>query len=163
MIKKWNSLNLYGAKRNHVSFLSLYRISYYCFYKYMLMDSKLIFFVDDDRVINNLMEYTFKSRKNYDVLTFKSGEECLDNLDQNPDLIVLDFHFNKTASARLNGLDTLKKIVSHDKGIPVIMLTSQDDEDIVDKLIENGAKRYIAKNAYFVDELMVAIDEELKN
>jgi DNA-binding response OmpR family regulator len=129
----------------------------------MLMDSKLIFFVDDDRVINNLMEYTFKSRKNYDVLTFKSGEECLDNLDQNPDLIVLDFHFNKTASARLNGLDTLKKIVSHDKGIPVIMLTSQDDEDIVDKLIENGAKRYIAKNAYFVDELMVAIDEELKN
>jgi len=127
------------------------------------MDSKLIFFVDDDRVINNLMEYTFKSRGNYDVLTFKSGEECLDNLDKNPDLIVLDFHFNKTASARLNGLDTLKKIVSHDKKIPVIMLTSQDDEDIVEELIDNGAKRYIAKDAYFIDELMVAIDEELKD
>lgn len=125
------------------------------------MDSKLIFFVDDDRVINNLMEYTFKSRDNYDVLTFGSGEECIENLYRNPDLIVLDFHFNKNARARLNGLETLKLIVKENSHLSVIMLTSQDDEDTIDELMAAGAKRYIAKNAFFVDELMTAIVEEL--
>ena len=52
--------------------------------------SKLIFFVDDDKMILNLLEYTFQSRQDYDVVTFQTGEECLENLHLGPRLIVLD-------------------------------------------------------------------------
>ena len=125
------------------------------------MKSKLIFFVDDDKVINNLMEYTFKSRDNYEVRTYSRGEDCIQNLGLKPDLIVLDFHFNKNVHARLNGLETLKEIVDHDKNIPVFMLTNQDDNDTIEELLQTGARRFIAKDAYFIDELIDAIEKEL--
>ena len=43
------------------------------------MKTKLVFFVDDDKMIINLLEYTFKSRQGIEVKTFFSGEECLEN------------------------------------------------------------------------------------
>ena len=58
--------------------------------------SKTIFFVDDDKMILNLLEYTFQSRQDYQVITFQTGEECLENLDQKPRLIVLDHILSRT-------------------------------------------------------------------
>jgi len=52
--------------------------------------SKTIFFVDDDKMILNLLEYTFQSRQDYKVISFQTGEDCLKNLEQEPQLIVLD-------------------------------------------------------------------------
>ena len=52
--------------------------------------SKLIFFIDDDKVILNLLEYTFQARQDYDVVCYQTGEECLENIIQKPSLIVLD-------------------------------------------------------------------------
>ena len=45
------------------------------------MENKLIFFVDDDKMMLNLMEYTFKCREGFEVRSFFSGEECLENLN----------------------------------------------------------------------------------
>ena len=44
------------------------------------MKNKLIFFVDDDKMMLNLMEYTFKCREGFEVKSYFSGEECIDNL-----------------------------------------------------------------------------------
>ena len=52
---------------------------------------RLIFFVDDDKMILNLLEYTFQSRQDYQVITYTTGEECLENMDQKPRLIVNTF------------------------------------------------------------------------
>ena len=54
------------------------------------MPNKLVFFVDDDKLILNLLEYTFKSRDGIQVKTFFSGEECLDHIQLKPDLVVVD-------------------------------------------------------------------------
>ena len=56
-------------------------------------DGRLIFFVDDDKLILNLMEYVFQSKNGYRIRTFSSGEDCLSNLNLNPDLIILDYYF----------------------------------------------------------------------
>ena len=72
--------------------------------------SKIIFFVDDDKMILNLLEYTFQSRQDYQVITFQTGEECLKNLHQEPKLIVLDHILAGPGESRLNGLDTLIEI-----------------------------------------------------
>jgi two-component system OmpR family response regulator len=127
----------------------------------MGLNENLIFFVDDDKVILNLLEYTIKNRKNYNVKSFLSGEECLANLSENPSLIVLDHYFSKLGSDKLNGLETLEKIKVISPKIPVIILSSQEDKELIPLYFLKGASRYISKDDYFVDSLVEAIDAEL--
>ena len=122
------------------------------------MKNKLVFFVDDDKMILNLLEYTFKSRPGIDVKTFFSGEECLENMNLKPDLIVLD-HLFPTDKGQLSGLDVIKKMKEVDKDVPIIVLSSQQDESLIPEFINSGAKQYISKEDYFIDALIESIDE----
>jgi len=121
---------------------------------------RLIFFVDDDKVILNLVEYIFQSKNGYRVKTFASGEECLENLHLNPDLLVLDYYFADNDAA-MNGLEILKEVKAKNENIPVIVLSGIADEAIRDELLSMGAKSFIPKNNFFIDLLEQAISEEL--
>ena len=121
-----------------------------------------IFFVDDDKVIRHLMEFTFQSRLDYEVLCYSTGEECLQNLSLNPRLIVLDHILAGAGEDRLNGLDTLKEIRKLDPGIPVIILTGQGDDTLLTEFMENGANRYLTKDDFFIDSLIETIQDVLR-
>ena len=103
---------------------------------------KLVFFVDDDKMILNLLEYTLNNRPGYTIKTFDSGVDCLSNMFLKPDVIVLDYN--------------------NDKDIPVIILTSQDYNDVKDEFQRFGANYFIPKNDFFVDALMEKIDAEIQ-
>ncbi len=122
-----------------------------------IMANKLVFFVDDDKMILNLLEYTFKSRQGIDVKTFFSGEECLQNMHLKPDLIVLDHLFPKN-KGQMSGMETLKKLKEADKKVTVIVLSAQQDEKLIPEFLKNGAKKYISKDEYFIDELIESIE-----
>lgn len=121
--------------------------------------SRLIFFVDDDKMILNLLEYTFQSRHDYNVVTYKTGEECLANLHKKPSLIVLDHVLNGPGEELLNGLDTLKEIRKVDNDVPVVILTGQGDDALLSEFMEHGASRYLTKDDFFIDSLIEAIRE----
>ncbi|HEY4784707.1 MAG TPA: response regulator, partial [Bacteroidales bacterium] len=123
------------------------------------MDDKLIFIVDDDKVILNLLEYTFKSREGYSVKTFDSGEECLANLHLNPDLIVLDHLFYLRGENGMSGLETLKELRVINPDIPVIILSGQEDLALIREFIRNGAVKYIPKADYFIDVLVESVEK----
>ena len=127
------------------------------------MDEKLIFIVDDDKVILNLLEYTFKSREGYEVKTFYSGEECLNNIQLNPDLIVLDHRFYLQGRDSMTGLDTLKALRKLNENVPVIILSGQEDLTIICEYIKNGAKQYIPKEDYFIDVLLESVEKVIMN
>lgn len=122
---------------------------------------KLIFFVDDDKMMLNLLEYTLKNRQDYDIKTYSNGKDCLENLDQNPDLIVLDLKFQNNGSDELEGLEILKKIKKKNNQQEVVILSSYENDEKVKELLENGASRFIPKNDYFIDAIMEMIDSEL--
>ena len=122
--------------------------------------SKLIFFVDDDKMILNLLEYTFKSRQGIEVKTFFSGEECLQNMHLKPDLIILD-HLFPTNKGQMSGMETLKKLKEADKKVTVIVLSAQQDEKLIPEFLKNGAKKYISKDEYFIDELIESIESSI--
>ncbi len=124
---------------------------------------RLIFFVDDDRVILNLVEYIFQSKNGYRVRTFASGEECLENLHLNPDLLVLDYYFADNGNTAMDGLEILKKVKAKNENIPVIVLSGIAGEAIRDEFLAMGAKSFIPKNNFFIDVLEQAISEELIN
>ena len=113
--------------------MKLYRITSYnvCYTKLLRLMEKLIFFVDDDKMMLNLMEYTFKCREGFQVMSFFSGEACVDNLDKNPELIVLDYYMGGDNDNQMTGLDTLKKINEISSDIPVIILSREKDTDTI--------------------------------
>ena len=123
--------------------------------------SKLIFFIDDDKMILNLLEYTFQSRQDYDVICYQTGEECLENMTQKPSLIVLDHVLAGMGDNTLNGMETLLEIRKVDKDVPVVILTGQGDESLLTKFLEAGASRYLKKDDFFIDSLIETIQQVL--
>lgn len=122
------------------------------------MKNKLIFFVDDDKMMLNLMEYTFKCRDGYDVKSYFSGEECIENLHLNPDLIILDYYLGDEDSNSMSGLETLHKIAGYSKDLNVVILSREKNPGLIQKFIENGAKKYVIKDDYFIDTLIETIE-----
>jgi len=120
---------------------------------------KLIFFVDDDKMMLNLMEYTFKCREGFEVKSYFSGEECIRNLPLNPQLIVLDYYLGSAGENSMSGLDTMRKINSINKNIPVIILSREKDRGTIEKFIEEGAMKYVVKDHFFIDTLIETIEE----
>ncbi len=123
--------------------------------------NKLIFFVDDDKMMLNLMEYTFKCRDGFDVRSYMSGEECLQNLDLNPQIIVLDYYMGSDDEGLLSGLDTLKKIREQNKEIIIVALSREKDEATIAEFIRQGAQKYVVKDDYFIDTLIETIENTL--
>lgn len=127
------------------------------------MEEKLIFIVDDDKVILNLLEYTFKSLSGFEVRTFNSGEDCIRNMELKPDLVVLDHMFYLQGNNFMSGLETLKELRKIDKDIPVIILSSQEDKLLIREFIQNGASKYIPKEDYFIDTLVESVGQVIAN
>jgi len=48
------------------------------------LEDNLIFVVDDNEMQSMMMDYVLSKEKPYKVVRFKSGEECLANLNRNP-------------------------------------------------------------------------------
>jgi DNA-binding NarL/FixJ family response regulator len=124
------------------------------------MPKKLVFFVDDDKMILNLLEYTFKSRDGIQVKTFFSGEECLEHMQLKPDLVVVD-HMFLGEKGQMNGLQVVRKIREINQDVTILVLSGQEDEGIMQDFIRSGAKQYISKDDYFIDTLIETIEAEV--
>jgi two-component system OmpR family response regulator len=122
------------------------------------MKNRLIFFVDDDKMMLNLMEYTFKCRDGYDVKSYFSGEECIANLSLNPDLIILDYYLGDLDSNSMSGMETLSKIIETNKNFNVIILSREKNPELIQEFKEKGAKEYVIKDDYFIDTLIDTIE-----
>ena len=121
------------------------------------MDTKLVFVVDDDPVIRKVVSVKFRDK--YNIKEISYGEECIENLHLNPDLIVLDFVFFKTGEVVMNGKETLSAIRERNEDIPVIMLSGQESGDIVLELARMGISDYIIKDKDLMNNLEEALED----
>ena len=64
-----------------------------------------IFIVEDDPAYSKLLEMVLQD-DNYDISVFDNGKDFLNNLDQQPDIITLDYNLHE-----LKGTDILKKVM----------------------------------------------------
>jgi DNA-binding NarL/FixJ family response regulator len=122
------------------------------------MEHKLIFFVDDDKMMLNLMEYTFKCREGFEVRSYFSGEECLEHIGMHPNLIVLDYYLGEGESRAMSGLDTLKKINEINNTIPVVILSREKDQELISKFMQYGAMQYVIKDDFFINTLIETVE-----
>ena len=125
-----------------------------------MVSQKLIFIVDDDPLINMLVVKRFTA-EGYRVEAFGSGEECLDALDRNPGLIILDYLFTEQNRIFSTGMEVFDKIREIKPQIPVIMLSGQEKGEIVLELVRKGIDDYVIKDNNLIDNLDVAIKQLL--
>ena len=123
------------------------------------MADKLIFFVDDEPMFINLMEYTFKCRSGYAVQTFGNGENCLEHMYLNPDLVVVDFFLGGADS--MTGMDLAKKIREINPATLLIFLSGNDDNAVINEAKALGVEKYILKDGYFIDNLIECVSKIL--
>jgi CheY-like chemotaxis protein len=121
-------------------------------------NQKLIFIVDDDPFINMLVVKRFTTL-GHKLEAFESGEECLKSLDKNPDLIILDYLFVPKEQTLMNGMEVFDKVKAQKPGIPVIMLSGQENGEVVLELARKGIVDYIIKDNNLLDNLDAAIKE----
>jgi two-component system, OmpR family, response regulator len=105
-----------------------------------------LFLVDDDVVFLKSLEMEFNERGNFDIETYVSGELCIDNLSNRPDLIILDYLLDGTDKDAMHGIATLDKIKAHDASIPVVMLSAQDKIEVAVNCMHHKAFDYVVKS-----------------
>lgn len=119
--------------------------------------SKKILTVDDSPSVRKMVEFSLKS-KGYAMGSAGDGIEALELLEQEPfDAVVLDVNM-----PRMNGLEFLEKIKTHDDfaAIPVIMLTTEGQDEDRDKAMALGATAYIIK-PFKPTQLLALLDDLL--
>jgi DNA-binding NtrC family response regulator len=120
------------------------------------MNDKMIFFVDDDPMFINLLEYIFRGKTGYEAKTFATGKDCMEHLHLNPAVVVVDFYLDNSPS-EMTGLDVVHAIKRERPALPVIILSGNSDKDIIDDCMTAGAADYIIKDGYFIDHLTESI------
>lgn len=100
-----------------------------------------IFVIEDDEWYNRLLVHNLSMNPDYEITSFSNGKSCLKNLYQSPDIITLDYRLPD-----MKGLEVLKQIKEINEDIQVILISEQDDIEVVVDLLKHGAYDYIVKS-----------------
>lgn len=107
-----------------------------------------IFIVDDDEMLSEMLMDHLSRGNLYDIKIFDTGEKCLENLHENPDLVILDFNLNSKYKDAANGLQILQELTNVNKEIVVIMYSSQEQSTSAINSIGNSAVRFVIKDQH---------------
>ncbi|PKP30131.1 MAG: regulator [Bacteroidetes bacterium HGW-Bacteroidetes-17] len=100
-----------------------------------------IFVVEDDEWYNRVLVHNLSLNPDYEIESFTNGKDCLANLHKNPDVITLDYRLPD-----IQGLEILKNIKAENEEIQVILISEQDEIEVVVELLKYGAYDYIVKS-----------------
>ncbi|MDD2820224.1 response regulator [Flavobacterium petrolei] len=105
-----------------------------------------IFLVDDDALFLKSLEIDFLENADFIVETYPTGELCIANLSNNPDVVILDYQLDGIVENAMNGLETLDQVKAFNPEIPVIMLSSQDKIEVAVNCMHHKAFDYVVKS-----------------
>jgi two-component system response regulator AtoC len=104
-------------------------------------ESYSIFIVEDDPWYGQILEYHLSLNPDYKITRFLTGQDCLNNLYQKPDLISLDFGLPDYPGDKL-----FQKIREIAPNVPVVMISAQDAISVAVNLLKIGVADYLVKD-----------------
>jgi two-component system, OmpR family, KDP operon response regulator KdpE len=115
-----------------------------------------ILIVDDEPPIRKLLRMGLTSQ-GYEVLDAPNGKTALDLLAKGPDLIILDLGLPD-----VDGLELLRRIRDREVSLPIVVLSSRDDEAGKVAALDLGADDYLTK-PFGMDELFARMRTALRH
>ena len=121
------------------------------------MYEQIIFIVDDEELILKSTKRILKKQGYEDVRIFNNGQDCVNALNQDPFLILLDYQMDD-----LNGFDVLRKIKRYNPNTYVIIMSGQSDIANAVDTLKFGAFDYIVKGDNDTAKLQMNFDRIFK-
>jgi CheY-like chemotaxis protein len=124
----------------------------------MSKENPTIMVVEDETLLLQAITKKLKF-SNMDVLSCASGQQAVDylnNLDELPDAIWLDYYLKD-----MNGLAFMQELKTNPNwmNIPVIVVSNSASPEKVHNMLALGARKYILKAEYRLDEIIGMIRE----
>ena len=114
--------------------------------------------VEDDEWYRKFLVHNISLNPDFEISAFPDGKSFLDQLDQNPQVVTLDYRLPD-----FSGKELLKKIKEFDPAIEVIIISEQDDIETAIELLRLGAYDYITKTKDIRDRLLNIIQHIKSN
>ncbi|UII20121.1 sigma-54-dependent transcriptional regulator [Fulvivirga ligni] len=117
-----------------------------------------IFVVEDDPAYTKFLQYVLGLNPDFEVTSFSTGKECLDNLYQKPAIVTLDYSLPD-----IPGEKVLQDIKSYDNSIQVVIISAQEKIGTAVELLKLGAYDYITKDEDTKNRLLNTINNARQN
>ena len=114
----------------------------------------LIFIIEESTIYKDLIVGYLQSNKFTNIKIFKTGEEGINALHLNPDIIILDYSYEG-----ISGLEFMKKVKATRPAVDFIFLSGQNDVEVAVTIMKLGAADYIVKNDKAPARLVRAIEQ----
>jgi two-component system, OmpR family, KDP operon response regulator KdpE len=115
-----------------------------------------VLIVDDEPPIRKLLRMGLTTQ-GYQILEAHNGKAALELTGEKPDLIILDLGLPD-----MQGLDLLRTLRTRNEGVPIVVLSSRDDETTKVQALDFGADDYITK-PFGMEELLARIRAALRH
>lgn len=128
----------------------------------MAKDQTTIMVVEDETLLLQAITKKLKL-SGLDVVSCASGQQAIDylnNLDLLPDAVWLDYYLKD-----MNGLAFMQAIKENSKWqhIPVVVVSNSASPEKVHNMLALGAKKYILKAEYRLDEIITMMQDLIKD
>lgn len=109
----------------------------------MKMNKKKILVVDDHFVVREGLKLIFETEEDYEVIgEAEDGEKAIILIEKlKPDVILLDLSMPK-----MNGIETIKALNEKNNLVPIIILTTYNEDNLIREGLSLGAKGYLLKD-----------------
>jgi DNA-binding NtrC family response regulator len=111
-----------------------------------------VFIVEDDPWYGEILKYHLEQQLHLNVRLFTTARDCLLELHQSPDVVCVDYGLPD-----MDGDKLLDELILRIPGLPVIIISGQDDISVAVKLLKLGAYDYFPKNDHTRELLLKAI------
>ncbi|MBK9400919.1 MAG: sigma-54-dependent Fis family transcriptional regulator [Bacteroidetes bacterium] len=118
------------------------------------MNAGKIFLIEDDMMIASLIRQNLSKFDAFETTHFTTGEECISNLNQHPDIVIIDYNL-----PGMDGLTLMKQVKAVSPNSLVVICSGQEDVQVVVQCYQNGANDYILKN----EQMMANIENSVRN
>lgn len=120
--------------------------------------------VDDSDIVLNLHQLTFRRQPEVELLTARNGIEALKKVKERPDIELILLDINMPLMDGITFLETLRREPDATAKIPVVIITTEGEEESVVNALKKGANAYIKKpfRQKELFELLTALEQKLR-
>ncbi len=123
----------------------------------MSHEKSIVFIVEDDAAFNKLISSYIKTKTEYEVYSFLSGEECLEKINRKPDVVLMDYDLPFR-----DGIEVMSVFKKKSPASIFIFLSGQTNVKVAVEALKEGAFDYIVKDNHAKENALNKIDQALR-